>query len=255
VPFHGRRDTSGAICLYSRAQRAFTAETIDLLAGFAGEAALALENARLYEEAQRSLAAKSALLAEMHHRVKNNLQTVASLLRLGLRHTKSPEVATVLQESQARIQSIAAVHDLLSQEDVGLTTVAQVVQKIVGIAEVHFRDPRQRIHFEISGETMPVPTQQATTLAIVLNELLSNAMRHAFAGRATGSIRIWYGSEAGRVLVRVSDDGRGLPASFNLDTGKGLGLSIVETLTRHDLRGDLKVFADGETTFEISFPQ
>jgi len=254
VPFRGRRDTCGAICLYTREERTFSSDTVDLLTGFAGEAAIALENARLYEEAQRSLVAKSALLAEMHHRVKNNLQTVASLLRMGLRHSKSPEAAAVLQESQARIQSIAAVHDLLSQEDIGLTTVDQVVKKVVEIAEVHFRDPAQRISFELAGDNIPIATQQATTLAIVINELLSNAMRHAFPGRLRGTIRISYTALDGQAAVSVGDDGRGLPPSFNLEGAKGLGLSIVDTLTRYDLRGLLNVRSQDGTAFTVTFP-
>src|SRR5919202_695064 len=129
VPFQGRHHTRGALCVYSRTYRTWTREEVDLVAAFAGEAAMALENASLYEEAQRGLATKSVLLSELHHRVKNNLQTVASLLSLGLRHATAPEARLVLEESRTRIQSIAAVHDLLSQADVGLTIVAALTRQ------------------------------------------------------------------------------------------------------------------------------
>lgn len=239
VPFQGRRDVSGAICVFTRNGDAFTTDASDLLVDFANEAAIAINNAKLFDQARRALDTKSALLSEMHHRVKNNLQTVASLLSLGLRHAKSPEAADVLQESKARIQSIAAIHDLLSQEDVGFTTVDQVAKKIIEIAEVHVPHPDLRVRFALQSEQVAIASQQATTLAMVLNELLSNTLRHAFPGRTRGAVEIAAHAEGNRIVVSVSDDGIGLPTTFDLERDKGLGLSIVETLTRQDLGGHL----------------
>src|SRR5581483_10764146 len=100
----------GGLHVFSRTPRYFSGEELDLLTTFADEAAIAMDNARLYEHAQRSLTIKSALLTEMNHRIKNNLQTVASLLSMPARRTKDPEAAMLLKESVRRVHSISAVH-------------------------------------------------------------------------------------------------------------------------------------------------
>ncbi len=256
VPFQGRHLTRGALCLYSRAYRNWTREEVDLVAAFANEAAMALENASLYEEAQRGLATKSVLLAELHHRVKNNLQTVASLLSLGLRHATVPEARQVLEESRMRIQSIAAVHDLLSQNDVGLTTVAEVARKVAEIAELQGSAPQRKVRFSVSGERISLATQQATTLAIALNELLTNTLRHGFHGRTEGQVEISHRADGRFVELTVADNGVGLPPDFDQERDKGLGLSIVDALTRQDLRGELQLRPreGGGTVAVLRFP-
>lgn len=256
APFQGRHHTRGALCLYSRAYRNWMREEVDLVAAFADEAALALENASLYEEAQRGLATKSVLLSELHHRVKNNLQTVASLLSLGMRHATAPEARQVLEESRKRIQSIAAVHDLLSQNDVGLTTVAEVARKVTEIAELQGAAPPRPVHITVSGERIALATQQATTLAIVLNELLTNALRHAFHGRPDGHVEIEYRADEQLAELSVADDGAGLRPDFDPERHRGLGLSIVDALTRQDLRGELRLERNstGGTTVTLRFP-
>lgn len=255
VPFQGRHYARGALCLYARTYRNWTREEVDLVAAFANEAALALENAALYEEAQRGLATKSILLAELHHRVKNNLQTVASLLSLGLRHAVAPEARQVLEESKSRIQSIAAVHDLLSQGDVGLTTVADVARKVAEMAEVQGGTPNRRVHITVEGERIALATQQATTLAIALNEVLTNTLRHAFAGRTVGHVAIAFQAVGPTACITVSDDGVGLRPDFDLEHHKGLGLSIVHALISQDLRGQLDLYGNdsGGTTVELRF--
>jgi len=259
VPFQGRHYARGALCVYARSYRSWMREEVDLVAAFANEAALALENAALFEEAQRGLATKSVLLSELHHRVKNNLQTVASLLSLGLRHATGTEARQVLEESRSRVQSIAAVHDLLSQGNVGLTTVAEVARKVAEVADLQGQTPNRKIHFTVEGERILLATQQATTLAIALNELLTNTLRHAFAGRNEGHVAITYGlsgATGDTVELTVADDGVGLRPGFDPETHKGLGLSIVDALTRQDLRGTLSIAANegGGTIVALRFP-
>ena len=256
APFQGRHHSRGALCIYSRAYRQWAREEVELVAAFANEAALALENAALYEEAQRGLATKSILLSELHHRVKNNLQTVASLLSLGLRHATAPEARKVLEESRTRVQSIAAVHDLLSQGDVGLTTVADVARKVAEIAELQTGTPNRRVRITVEGERIALATQQATTLAIALNEVLTNTVRHAFKGRDEGKVTISYRSLGRLAELTVSDDGAGLPPGFDAQRDKGLGLSIVDALTRQDMRGELLLCPnpDGGTIVTLRFP-
>src|SRR5947209_3254742 len=141
VPLQVKRKVLGCICIYSSHRHLLSHEQLQLDITFANEAAIAIENARLFEEARRGLELKSVLLRELHHRVKNNLATVASILSLQRRRTKSPEVRHTLAESVNRVQGLAATHDLLSHEDVSEARVDDIARKIVGVANANLRTP------------------------------------------------------------------------------------------------------------------
>src|SRR5207249_6134571 len=131
VPLVAPRGIMGGICLYDQDRRSFSEEQIHLLDAFAHEAAIALENSRLYEAALRGLQIKSAMLQEMNHRVRNNLQTVAGLLSMQLRRMPSDsEAATAVRESISRIQSMAAAHDLLMSRDVESTSIYDLARQV-----------------------------------------------------------------------------------------------------------------------------
>jgi two-component sensor histidine kinase/putative methionine-R-sulfoxide reductase with GAF domain len=242
VPLSGARGVLGVICLYTRDKRHFNDEQLQIISAFADQAAIAIENARLYEEARRSLTIKAALLQEMHHRVRNNLQTVAALLSMQLRRTQTPEVVGPLSESVARIQSIAAIHDLLSREDVGVTTVNAVAKEITDIAVYSLVPNDKRIRFRIDDGKVPIASKEATLLAILIMELVSNAIFHGFEDRNDGEIRITAFVNEGRTQIEVRDNGKGYPNDFNLETAKtGLGMQIVRTLVTKDLQGIFRV--------------
>jgi two-component sensor histidine kinase/putative methionine-R-sulfoxide reductase with GAF domain len=243
VPLRGHGSTYGALAVYGKAEQGFDGETSDLLTDFACEAAMAIENAQLHQATQQSLEAKSVLLSELHHRVKNNLQTVGSLLSLALRHTKSEEAAETLRDSYNRVQSIAAAHDLLSRQTIGVTTIGEVANKVISLLEPTVQ-ARGSIKFIAEGDQIDVETREATTLAILLNELLTNAMRHGLRGRDGGTIRVLYGRQGSEVWVSVADDGNGLPPDFTLNKNRGLGLSIVRTLCEADLHGQVNWASD-----------
>ncbi len=237
VPLKSRGKIRGAICVFSGQRYSLSQEQMQLVITFANEATVAIENARLYEETRRGLASKSLLLQEMHHRVKNNLQTVAGILSLQQRHTKLPEVARLLAESVNRIQGIAATHDLLSREDVGMATVEEIARKIASIASANLAPPGFHLQLSVYAHNIWVPSRQATILALILNELVSNIFKHSFVGRSDGRILIGATQERGFITLSVADDGPGLPEEFDPETSEGLGLSLVRTLVRADLRG------------------
>ena len=237
VPLKSRGKIRGVICVFSGQRYSLSHEQMQLVITFANEATVAIENARLYEETRRGLASKSLLLQEMHHRVKNNLQTVAGILSLQQHHTKLPELARLLSESVNRIQGIAATHDLLSREDVGMATVEEIARKIAGIASANLAPPEFHLRLGVYAHNIRVPSRQATILALILNELVSNVFKHSFAGRSEGRILIGASQEHAAVLLSVADDGPGLPEGFDAETSEGLGLSLVRTLVRADLRG------------------
>ena len=253
VPLRGHGSTYGALAVFGKADQGFDGETSDLLTDFACEAAMAIENAQLHQATQQSLEAKSVLLSELHHRVKNNLQTVGSLLSLALRHTKSEEAAETLRDSYNRVQSIAAAHDLLSRQTIGVTTIGEVANKVISLLEPTVQ-AKGTIKFSAEGDQIDVETREATTLAILLNELLTNAMRHGLRGREGGTIRVLFGRQGSEAWVSVADDGNGLPPDFTLNKNRGLGLSIVRTLVEADLHGQVNWESDhGGARFTLLF--
>lgn len=256
VPLIARDRVLGGIWVLTMDQRAFSAEQIELVSTFAYDAALTIENARLYQEAQRALETQAVLMREMQHRVKNNLQTVASLLSLQKRRAESSEAADLLGLSAARVQSIAAVHELFSTEDIGLATVGEIGERIMEIVLNDLVSPSQRIDFTIDSTAINLGSKQATLFALVLNELVSNAVMHGFAGQADSKIRIAASEENGVIAVDVWDSGIGMQEDFSLHVHAGLGLSIVEQLVVHELSGTFHIENEpnGGTTARITFP-
>jgi len=248
--------TIGAICLYTREVRHFDYEQVRLLATFADEAAIALENARLYAVSQRALAVKSAMLQEMHHRVRNNLQTISAILTMQQRRLDSNEPgAWALRDSEARIQAIAAVHNLLCLEDIGETTVDAVARQIVENAQVSLSTPERPVKFDLRGTPAKVKSREATVLAIVLNELITNALSHGLALEG-GYVVVETTQDDEKITIEVRDDGPSHAPVEELGPSSGLGLQIIRTLVTEDLGGDFElVEQEGWMRARVWFPQ
>ena len=177
----------------------------------------------------------AAIVREMHHRIRNNLQTVAMLLRMQAADESALTVQDVLQISVNRILSIAAVHEVLAGEGFRLVNVKDVTERIAAIVSQNMLRPDLEAQIVVEGEAMVLPSRSATALALVVNELLQNSLEHAFVGRTSGLVRITLGRGPQEWVVEVSDDGVGLPVT----RPSSLGLEIVETLVRDDLHGSL----------------
>jgi two-component system, sensor histidine kinase PdtaS len=190
---------------------------------------------------ERELKIKSAMIQEIHHRVKNNLQTIAALLRLQARRTGSPEVGGMLQETINRILSIAIVHEFLARQDSTDVDMREIAQQIVGEVTRSVLDPEKHIRFSLAAASVCLPTQQATSCALVLNELLHNTVEHGFAHLNAGHVMVRLDVNGDRVVVEVTDDGEGLPPDFRLTSDQSLGLQIVQTLVREDLKGTFEL--------------
>jgi two-component sensor histidine kinase len=187
----------------------------------------------------RELVTKDATIREIHHRVKNNLQTVAALLRLQARRIGSEEGRLALEEAVRRVGSIAIVHETLSQafdDNVDFDDVADRLRLLV--AEVSSRGGA--ITSSRSGSFGTLPAETATPLAMVLTELLQNAVEHGF-GDGGGKMTVSAQRLVGRLHVTVEDDGAGLPVGFDPETSTSLGLSIVRTLVESELDGILEM--------------
>ncbi|WP_299051409.1 sensor histidine kinase [uncultured Nocardioides sp.] len=186
----------------------------------------------------RELVSKDATIREIHHRVKNNLQTVAALLRLQARRARDPEAREPLEEAVRRVGSIAIVHETLSQaatEAVEFDDVADRLARMV----LDVAAAGDRVDVRRDGGFGTLPSETATTLAMVLTELLQNAVEHAYVDQAAGrvTVRVRHGAE--QLEVAVADDGQGLPVDFDPATSGSLGLTIVRTLVTTELGGSL----------------
>src|SRR5436305_13362079 len=192
---------------------------------------------------ERQLVGKDATIREIHHRVKNNLQTVAALLRLQARRVSVPEARAALEESVRRVSSIAVVHETLSgtlDETVRFDEVAdRIIVMVIDVAAP------ENLRLRRSGTFGVLPAEVATPLAMVLTELVQNAVEHGFGADRSGTVEVEVTRGEGDALqLQVRDDGRGLPATFSLDGSDRLGLQIVRTLVETELGGDLDLAAN-----------
>ncbi|MGB6453816.1 MAG: sensor histidine kinase [Streptosporangiaceae bacterium] len=192
---------------------------------------------------ERELLTKDATIREIHHRVKNNLQTVAALLRLQARRLQVPEARDALDEAVRRVGSIAMVHETLSRmpdEIVDFDDIAGRVAMMAG----ELSAPEVRVTPTLLGTFGQLPALIATPLALVLTELLQNALQHGLSEpshAAKGSLQVRAVRAPGSLSVTVADNGVGLPPDFDLDTTTSLGLQIVRTLVLTELGGTLDV--------------
>ncbi len=190
----------------------------------------------------RLLLSKDATIREIHHRVKNNLQTISSLLRLQGRRLGNPEAKAAIEESVRRVRSIALVHEILSREAGEDVPFIDIVRPVTRMVEEAFHSSERPVRCLVEGDPGNLPAQIATPLAVVLNELLQNAFDHAYPeGSSGGDVLLRMQRRPGELVVVVSDDGRGLPEGFSLETTKGLGLSIVRTLVTSELEGSIEM--------------
>ncbi len=188
----------------------------------------------------RLLISKDATIREIHHRVKNNLQTISSLLRLQGRRLASPEAKAAVEESVRRIRSIALVHETLSHEAGEDVPFTDILRPLVRMVEESLSTPEHPVRFSVQGDGGVLPAGVATPLAVVLTELLQNAVDHAFPTPGeTGEVVVGLDNAGDRLTVCVADDGVGVPTDFSLSATTGLGLSIVRTLVTSELAGTI----------------
>ncbi len=200
---------------------------------------------------------KEAAVREVHHRVKNNLQTISSLLRLQGRRTDQPETRMALQEAERRVRSIAVVHEVLSREPGEEVAFDDITRSIVVLVE----DTVLALHpveIVVHGDLGVLPTDIATPLALALTELLTNAVEHAFVGFGgpdndhVGVVTLNLSHADDVAVAEIRDNGRGVSEEFSLDVATSLGLSIVRDLIRVQLGGTITMdavpYADGGGT-------
>jgi two-component sensor histidine kinase len=204
----------------------------------------------------RLLLSKDATIREVHHRVKNNLQTISSLLRLQARRLQPGEGRVALGEAERRIRSIARVHEVLSRDPGEQVAFDEIVRDLVRMAEESVVSGH-RVHFVIEGDAGELHAEVATPLAVIISELLQNASEHAFGDDevgAEGRVVVDLVNDGTELRVEVRDNGRGLPEDFTVDGGDSLGLSIVRDLVTGQLGGSMAMESDEGTVVTLVIP-
>lgn len=231
VPVRVRGKVIGAFNCYLNRIHQFTPGEIELFSTLANQTAVALENA--------NLVMSSMLVREMHHRIKNNLQTVAMLLRLQLRDANKQKPEQVLQQTINRILSIAAVHEALSQDGFRVIGVRELIQQAAFMAHQTTVHPEKEILIRVEGDDIRLPSQPATTITMAVNELIQNAFEHGFDNIERGTVQVVLSETKTHYKILVEDDGAGLPKNFIKNDS--LGLRIVESMIGEDLHGEFTI--------------
>jgi PAS domain S-box-containing protein len=218
--------------------------------------ALAIQRSRYEASLRAALEDQTALLREVHHRVKNNLQVMTSLLNLQASQVRQPDVLNALRDAQARIRSMSLLHETLYRSGrMERVDLVRYVESLCNHLAATFGGSARGIG--ISHRVIPpdlsLPIDQATCCGLIVSELVANAFKHAFRGRASGAIRVEVEVETdGACHLRVADDGVGLPAATDVTRTDTLGLDLVSGLTRQ-MQGTMTVRRDGGTAFDIRF--
>jgi len=218
-------------------------------------ALVTIHDATAARRREREAKIRTAMIQEIHHRVKNNLQSIAALLRLQARRAGSREARKALRESINRILSVAVIHEFLSQHESRVINLKEVSRRVVDQLQRGVLDPSKEIELTVQGPNIYLPAQQATACALVINELLQNSLEHGYRRRKEGTIAVKLWEEADSVTVEIDDDGRGLPPDFDLEADSSLGLQIVQTLVEDDLGGRFELKDGGGVKAIVTFPK
>jgi PAS domain S-box-containing protein len=269
VPLMVKDQVIGIIAIDRAEVRPYTTEEAQLAMAFANQASIAIENARLYEQAQQeiterkraeeqikaSLKEKEVLLKEIHHRVKNNLQVISSLLYLQSKNIKDKGTLAVFQESQNRVKSMTLVHERLYQsQDLARVDFAEYVRSLANHLFRSYGINTNVIQLKINTNDVFLGVDTAIPCGLILNELVSNVLKHAFPDGKEGEVRIELRADEGQLTLVVSDNGVGFPQDLDFrDTGS-LGLQLVNTLVEQ-IEGTIELDRDVGTAFKITFTE
>ncbi|MDD1689637.1 MAG: PAS domain S-box protein [Methanoregula sp.] len=202
-----------------------------------------------------SVQEKEVLLREIHHRVKNNLQLISGLLDMTRMRSSDPATTEILTDMMLKIQTMAQIHTRLyeSKQFGKINITGQFRDQVTALSNI-FSHKGHEITCEITPEDIFLPVDQALPCALVVNELLSNAYKHAFKGRKQGKIEISASQKNGRIHITVHDNGVGLPPDLDITRSRSLGLKLIRTLVQHQLRGTLNMESQKGTEINMEFP-
>lgn len=202
-----------------------------------------------------SLREKETLLQEIHHRVKNNMNVVSSLLQLQGSSADDERVREALKESQGRIYAMSAVHEILhNSKNLAEIDLKAYLENLVNILIQTFTHNKRNIAFSVYSDKITLTAEEASPLGLTVNELVSNSLKYAFPDDRAGEVRIEAAAHNGQLILVVKDNGIGLPVDLDWKNSSSLGLKLVRSLVENQLEGSVALTSDHGTTFTISFP-
>jgi two-component sensor histidine kinase len=261
VPLFSKQEVAGCLHLQSTRLEAYTERDLKLAERVGHQIAGALVNAELFAERKRaeeqvkaSLAEKEVLLKEIHHRVKNNLQVISSLLKLQSQHLDDKQAEEIFKECQNRVKSMALVHEKLYQSrDLAKIDFAEYVRNLVAHVFRSYPTSLGNVGLKVNVDTISFSIDLAIPLGLLINELVSNCLKHAFPDERKGEIRVdLHPDGRGQYVLTVSDNGVGFPGDVDFRNTETLGLQLVNTLTGQ-LDGAVEILRNGGTEFRITF--
>ncbi len=245
-------------------------EEADLVQTIAVQLAIAIQQAQIFEQAhtellerqqaekhlRTALAEKEVLLKEIHHRVKNNLQIVSGLLQLQAQGLDDPQTVNALRESQNRVESMSLIHKkLYTSSDLGQIDVSDYIHNLAISLLTTYQISPGAVALQVEVEPVLLSLDQAIPCGLIINELVSNALKYAFPDRRPGAIGVKLCQINNQLELTVQDNGVGLPTCVDWQNASSLGLSLVYALATEQLEGNLAVDRTSGTTFTIQFPQ
>jgi two-component sensor histidine kinase len=255
IPVVVEGKAAGMIAL-ANAPRDYTARDVKAVRHLARFYALALDRKKYQSSIINALREKEVLLREIHHRVKNNLQVISSLLNLQARALTDPEALEMLKESQNRVRSMAMVHEHLHRSrDLSKISFGEYVRNLCASLFSSYGIDSSRIALRIQVEELFFEIDTAIPCGLIIQELVSNSLKYAFPGKRSGEIRIDLRVDAGhRMVLTVADTGVGLPKSVDVANTNSLGLRLVRILVAQ-VDGVAECISNNGTIFTISFRQ
>ncbi len=209
-------------------------------------------------ERDQELKVKSAMIKEVHHRLKNNLQLLISVMRMQARRAQTEEARQLLKEAMNRLLSMSVIHESLSYSEGDTLNLKDVISQIVPQTQMGLVGPHRRIRISVmEANDVILPTNKVTTCALVFNELLLNAVKHGFGEQQSGEIRIYLYDRSDLVELIMDDTGQGLPENFSPETNASIGLDIIRTLVQDDLKGNITFTtrSEGGARARLIFPR
>lgn len=255
IPLISKDQIIGSICVASKQRYYFTQEEKKLLESIANESGTAIARLLSEIEVKKSLNEKEVLLKEIHHRVKNNLQIISSLLNLQSNFIKDQEYLAVFRESQNRIKSMALIHEQLYQSlDLTHINFEEYMNDIVNHLIHAYASDLRRINIKKNIENVSMGIETAIPCGLIINEIISNALKHAFPDKQSGEVKIEFESVNNGYILTISDNGIGLPEDFDIEKSKSLGLKLVNMLIKQ-IDGTLEINKYAKTEFKIKFKE
>jgi PAS domain S-box-containing protein len=231
----------------------YSESDMEILSYISEHIAMAIHRKRAEEKIKSSLKEKDVLLKEIHHRVKNNMQIISSLLRLQSKEIQDEVTKKIFSVSQNRIRSIALIHETLYQsEDLGRIDFTRYVYKLATHLISMYRPEGQGIELNLEAKNVILDINKAIPCGLIINELVSNALKHAFPGNRAGKIHIILESKDGGYKLQIRDTGVGFPEAIDFMETESLGLQIVNDLVKQ-LEGKIQLKRKGGTIFHITF--